>query len=1645
MVRTLCISLFFFLHLFANPTGESIVSGNLNINSHKNQLDIHQTSKKAIIEWKDFSIELGERVNIHQKFSNGVILNRVIGNCSSKILGTLESNGLVYLINEQGIFIGKQGKVQTKGFLASCLSLKNEPFLQGKTLFFEGDKQGELVNLGSIKTSTKHIFLLAQVVKNEGKIHAQKGNSYLIGSNQLYLTEDNQIFVNSKSIGTVENRGSIKAVEAQLEAAGGSIYSCAINQTGIVEANGIEKINGKIILKAHSNLTDVSGSLIAQSQDKGGAIQVTGGDEIHLQDTAKVLANGDLGGGEVLIGGDYQGKNPSIENTKKIWVNKKAVINADAIIQGNGGKVVIWADEQNLFGGTISAKGGRIKGDGGFIEVSAKEYLLYKGSAFTNAFNGKTGNLLLDPSDITISTSASSPAFPTSPGNYNPTGASATLNVSDLVNVTDGLGNNNVTVSTSGGTGGSGIVTFANDVTWSANTTLTVLADQAIIVNSGVSLSNTSTASNFTAFDFRGNEAGGSTANSIGIDIVGSISTVNGNINLVGQGGTSASNFGVYLRNTSTGLSSSGSGANAGTITIDGTGGSGASDCYGAYIQGSGDRITSIDGNISVTGVGGGDGTSTGNIGILMSDGAAVRSTGTTTDAATITFAGTGGSGTSNNHGIEITGTSCGISSSVGNISLTGDVDTPSSSTNYGIYINSAGFIESTGTTSDAATITLNGTGAGTSSGRGITFLEVSSFTSVNGDISLTGVGTGGGTSSDGVVMRNTTISSTGTGASAANITIDGTSNGSSGSGCEFFTSSGAISVAGNINISGTGAGGAEQGFDMTSSSAFVGNGSTQGDITIIANTINLAGDAQSSGVLTIQPDTVAGTMGLGDSSSGTLNLTNTELSNIQNGFSEIIFGRTDGTGAIDVRAFTYTDPITIQSLSGTITINGALAAGANAITLSSDSMAIDNSVTGTSTLTIQPGQASTTIGLGTGATGTLNLTDTELGNLTNGFSSITFGSTTGTGAVDMQAFTYSDPIIVYGGTISANGIVATGGSDNITFNIGSAGAGTLNLNANVNAAGTFTVNGGSNNDAFNINVTSQTATLIGNGGTNTLTGPNASNTWAITSDNGGTLNTSIGFSDMQNLTGNANNDAFTFNGAFQITGTIDGSTGTNTLTGPNVNNAWAVTSTDTGSITPTGAGGATSFSNIGNLTGGSSNDSFVLSDGVGVSGAIDGTSSTGNALSYAAYTTSVSVNLQTGAATNITGGVSNIQTFTGGSNTDTITGTNTTNAWSITADDTSSLNNGSTTFTLNSFENLTGGSGNDTFTFNGAFQITGTIDGSIGSNTINGPNVNNVWAVTSQTTGTLTPTGASGSTSYSNIGSLVGNASDDTFNLSADITLPSITAGAGTDTLNFLAGWTIPATINLNTVTGFEVINGPPGLDNTLVGNNLSNTWTITAADAGTLENTDYPSPAVFTFSNFPNITGGSANDSFDFTAGFTVTSIDGSTGSNALLAPNTANTWNITDDNTGTVASISFANITDLTGGTLSDTFVFANQKGVSGQVDGGAPASLNTLDYSAFSPAATVIELTATSGTASNLGSGYINIGNIIGNITSGSVITAAIQQKSNFYFANLQLLFTELYHCRLIPEFFYRQFEKMKYVQEPQEKIQIKRKR
>ncbi len=81
----------------------------------------------------------------------------------------------------------------------------------------------------------------------------------------------------------------------------------------------------------------------------------------------------------------------------------------------------------------------------------------------------------------------------------------------------------------------------------------------------------------------------------------------------------------------------------------------------------------------------------------------------------------------------------------------------------------------------------------------------------------------------------------------------------------------------------------------------------------------------------------------------------------------------------------------------------------------------------------------------------------------------------------------------------------------------------------------------------------------------------------------------------------------------------------------------WNITSTNNGTV------GNIAFTNIQNLVGGSDNDLFILSDGQGVTGMIDGGGGI-NTLDYSHYTTIAVVNLSAGTATNIGGGIRNIQ-----------------------------------------------------------------------------------------------------------------------------------------------------------------------------------------------------------------------------------------------------------------------------------------------------------------------------------------------------------------------------------------------------------------
>jgi len=132
----------------------------------------------------------------------------------------------------------------------------------------------------------------------------------------------------------------------------------------------------------------------------GGTVMMLG-DRIGLLDNARINVSSQTGGGTVLIGGGLQGKG-AVPNATRTFVDAGVRIEADALTTGNGGNVIVWADEVTGFYGNISARGGTEAGNGGFVEVSGKQNLIFRGAVNTSASQGNSGTLLLDPENITI-------------------------------------------------------------------------------------------------------------------------------------------------------------------------------------------------------------------------------------------------------------------------------------------------------------------------------------------------------------------------------------------------------------------------------------------------------------------------------------------------------------------------------------------------------------------------------------------------------------------------------------------------------------------------------------------------------------------------------------------------------------------------------------------------------------------------------------------------------------------------------------------------------------------------------------------------------------------------------------------------------------------------------------------------------------------------------------------------------------------------------------------------------------------------------------------------------------------------------------------------------------------------------------------
>ncbi|MDG1138156.1 MAG: filamentous hemagglutinin N-terminal domain-containing protein [Opitutales bacterium] len=1044
--------------------------------------------------------------------------------------------------------------------------------------------------------------MLSRVVgSNLSEIHGSlnaNGHLYLINPNGIIFGSDAQVDVHALIASSLDLADSA-FLSGNISFDGDS--ETKVMNLGSIKADEFAALIGGDVVNSGSILSDggavgllASGTTFQVGEASGGVISLDISGLLEgtaIQDGLIDASSSNGNGGNVLV----TGSDNVIASTKSSTI-------ADGGMVGNGGEIIYFSENSASFepGAVISAVGGAEGGDGGFIELSGLLNIELSGShVSTTALNGKTGEFLIDPVDITI-TSSSTSNLSLDGGTYDSSSTTTFLNVDDLVTA---LASNNITVTTvndSYDAPNGGDLTVATSITSSSGNDLTLIASDQLTSSYGANISLTGNL-NLTAgpggiqtignIDIGSNtltsSSGGSaiyvgdvTAGNLSLttsetgSIIQSTKFKGGELNLVTNDGNveiTASTGDLSVGSISLGSGSATIEATSGTIndavsdsTIDFVAGS--VTLVGTSIGG----IQPIDfGTVATVDL-------TASSGSISSNSAAIAGTSLSASAVSdaITFENSAGALeiASLSSGGSVNLTSSGAITQTGSILNNGQTTTLAAGLSNDIVLSDA--------SNDFGTITVT-------SGNNVSFRDLSGIslspitgTQVAGSLTLQTAG--------GVALALPAI----TLGEGDNLSITATGA---------VTDSGSLIVPGTTTISASG-------LDITlddSSNNFGAIGVTGANISILdVDAVDLASSVVSGtfGVTSGGAIINSGALAI----TGASTFTNTDgtdevitLNNAGNAFTGTVTIATDSGSAVTIVDTTALDLVALSAASlsvtagGAVTDSGTLAiSGATTISASGQDITLSETASTFGTISVIGANvavteaAATDLGAST-VSGTFGITST--GAITDsGTLAITGASTfTNSGGTD-EVITLDDSANVFTGTVtfatdsgSAVTIVDTTALDLVALS-----AASLNVTAGgaVTDSGTLAISG-----ATTISATGQDITLsdaASTFGTISVTGANVSVTEAAATD--------LGASTVSGTLGITSTGAVTDSGILAITGvtTISASGqnitlnqaastfGTLALTGANV----AVTenaATDLGANTVSGTFGITSGGSI--------------------------------------------------------------------------------------------------------------------------------------------------------------------------------------------------------------------------------------------------------------------------------------------------------------------------------------------------------------------------------------------------------------------------------------------------------------------------------
>ena len=310
---------------------------------------------------------------------------------------------------------------------------------------------------GRVELSAKGADALARAtVNNTGVVQARGlvldgGSIRLVGDGDVHAGALDASSRNGKG-GAVAVEGRFVALDGTIDASGVRGGSVDVNAAGMLStaaatgAAGRAGDGGTVSYRSAGMVVESSSASIdASGAAKGGSIGVQGaggvlssssysarsangvggridisGNDVRLLG-AQLDASGNTQGGLVRVGGAFQGgavrtDAPDLARFVTRWGQTAPVANATSTFVGDGtaikvgatgragqgGTAVVWSDKQTTMLGSIDARGA---GAAGTVEISSKDELRHVG--LDRIALGAGGQLLLDPKNITIGSSAS--------------------------------------------------------------------------------------------------------------------------------------------------------------------------------------------------------------------------------------------------------------------------------------------------------------------------------------------------------------------------------------------------------------------------------------------------------------------------------------------------------------------------------------------------------------------------------------------------------------------------------------------------------------------------------------------------------------------------------------------------------------------------------------------------------------------------------------------------------------------------------------------------------------------------------------------------------------------------------------------------------------------------------------------------------------------------------------------------------------------------------------------------------------------------------------------------------------------------------------------------------------------------------------